>query len=66
MNRLFFAGVLAVLGFTIACSAREPTLAASAGCSVVATGAKGVFTPLLAFAAALVLLRRSGGKRPDE
>jgi hypothetical protein len=65
MNRLFAAAALAILGFTIACSPREPAVADSSGCSVVAAGAKGVFTPLLAFAAALVLLRRGGGKRPD-
>jgi hypothetical protein len=65
MNRLFVASFLAILGFTIACSAGEPAAAEGRSCSVVAVGEKGVFTPLLAFAAALVLLRRSGGNRPN-
>jgi hypothetical protein len=67
MRLLFVAGVLAMLGCTIACSpvtSREPRAGESGGCAVVATGAKGVFTPLMAFAAALVLLRRGGGNRP--
>ena len=64
MHRLFFAGLLAILGLTIACSPQEPAATVS-GCSVVATGAKGVFTPLLAFAAALILLRRGGENRPE-
>jgi hypothetical protein len=63
MNRLFVAGVLAILGLTIACTGREPPAAESRGCSVVATGAQGVFTPFLAFAAALVLVGRRGGNR---
>jgi MYXO-CTERM domain-containing protein len=66
MSRLFVVGVFAILVSTIACSSTaEPTARAGAGCAVVESGAKGVFTPLLAFAAALILRRRRGGDGPD-